>query len=132
MQTLESLLRDRLRDSRAMVATLNINAGRVFIDFGQIGPLARIRLRVRGNDVSIVFPEVGDDGETDALLYGVPGGDAPEAQEPAPEATQQRPAPIDPDQHSRAELIAMAEGLNVRVNATKAELAAAINKARDA
>jgi hypothetical protein len=59
--TLEMLLRARLNDTRAMTAALNINADRVFLDFGQIGDLGRIRLRVRGNDIVVVTPELASD-----------------------------------------------------------------------
>ncbi len=55
-KTLEALLRERLTDSRAMTAALNINSDRVFIDFGQIGDLSRIRLQVKGNEFKIIAP----------------------------------------------------------------------------
>jgi hypothetical protein len=57
MQDLETLLRARLMDSRAMTAVLNINIDRVFLDFGQIGEIPRVRLRIKESEVEVVYPE---------------------------------------------------------------------------
>lgn len=57
MTNLEALLRARLSDARAMTGVLNVNADRVFLDFGQIGEISRIRLRIKGSDVEVVSPE---------------------------------------------------------------------------
>lgn len=56
MTDLESALRGRLTDSRAMLATLDINQDRVFLIFGAIGDLSRIVLRIAGNEVSVRQP----------------------------------------------------------------------------
>jgi len=154
IKSLETILRERLTDTRAMTGVLNINADRVFLDFGQIGPLGRIRLRIRGNEVAVVYPEVGDDGAAEARLYGAAGGAterAPEGQDAAPGgegAGDDAPRPgapdtgasgpltppprTDPDEHSRDALIEIARAHNAshRANATKAEIAAAIDAAR--
>lgn len=57
MTNLEALLRARMSDARAMTGVLNINADRVFLDFGQIGEISRIRLRIKGSDIEVVSPE---------------------------------------------------------------------------
>lgn len=56
-KTLEGLLRERLADSRAMTAVLDINADRIFLRFGHIGPLLGITLMIRGNEAVPVTPE---------------------------------------------------------------------------
>lgn len=55
--TLESLLRDRLSDSRAMIGSLDINHDRVLLHFGAIGELARITLSINDNEISIATPD---------------------------------------------------------------------------
>lgn len=55
-KTLEAHLRERLTDSRAMVATLDINHNRVLLHFGAIGALSRITLGITGNEIAIVSP----------------------------------------------------------------------------
>ncbi len=135
--TLEALLRERLGDSRAMTATLNINSDRVFLDFGQIGPIPKVRLRIRNNEVSVVYPtlpasapDAGAEG-----LSPAPGGEGADEGSSAPDAGAGGAVePVNPDAHSREELVAMAaaEGAAHRANATKAEIAEAINTARAA
>ena len=54
--TLETLLRDRLTDSRAMIGSLDINHDRLLLHFGAIGELARVTLSISDNEISIVLP----------------------------------------------------------------------------
>lgn len=56
--TLETLLRARLADSRAMVGSLDINHDRVLIHFGAIGELTRITLSINDNEIAIALPDV--------------------------------------------------------------------------
>ena len=170
MKTLEALLRERLSDSRAMTAVLNINSDRVYLDFGDIGALERARLKVEGNRVIVVAPvgiansqraedeakgarrrgpietTIGEnerifaneggneivlpegmilvsEGDLARLMDkadGVNGGDGDASQ------------PVNPDDHSKEELISIAktEGVEIKPNDTKAEIASAINAAR--
>lgn len=176
MPTLESLLRDRLADSRAMNAALNINSERVYLDFGQIAALPKIRLKIKDNGVSVVSPRVSgevqaaqsDDGapqsfeavEKDGKLYAGPdgpeipipagfvlvseedldavmasaGGDPASGADDASGETD-TPQAIDPDDHDKEALITIAEntpGIEFKKSDTKADIAAAINKARGA
>lgn len=56
--TLETLLRARLTDSRAMIGSLDINHDRLLLHFGAIGALARVTLSISDNEISIVLPDV--------------------------------------------------------------------------
>ena len=56
--TLETLLRARLADSRAMVGSLDINHDRVLLHFGAIGDLPRVTLSINDNETSIAVPDV--------------------------------------------------------------------------
>lgn len=51
--TLESRLRLRLQDTRAMIASLSINADRLFLTFGTVGENARITLRIVGDQIGL-------------------------------------------------------------------------------
>lgn len=51
--TLESRLRLRLQDTRAMIASLSINADRLFLTFGTVGENARITLRIVGDEIGL-------------------------------------------------------------------------------
>lgn len=56
--TLETLLRARLTDSRAMIGSLDINHDRLLLHFGAIGALARVTLSISDNEISIVLPDI--------------------------------------------------------------------------
>ena len=55
--TLETLLRARLADSRAMVGSLDINHDRVLLHFGAIGDLPRVTLSINDNEIAIALPD---------------------------------------------------------------------------
>ncbi|WP_099863711.1 hypothetical protein [Pararhizobium haloflavum] len=125
---LETLLRERLKDPRAMTAALSINANRVFLTFGGVARNGRVVLQVKGDDLEIVHrPEAEEDAEegTEAGDEGAEGGVDP-ADEGAEGATDE---PVDPSDHTKDELIEMAEksGVEVKSSMTKAEIAEAIN-----
>ena len=56
--TLETLLRDRLADSRAMIGSLDINHDRVLLHFGAIGEHPRVTLSINDNEIAIALPDV--------------------------------------------------------------------------
>ncbi len=56
--TLETLLRARLTDSRAMVGSLDINHDRVLLHFGAIGDPPRVTLSINDNEIAIALPDV--------------------------------------------------------------------------
>lgn len=107
---LETLLRARLNDPRAMTGALSINADRVFATFGAVGRHPRIVLQVSGDEMTIVAPE-----GRQRRAYS--DGDDP----------------VDPDDHLKDDLLKMAQAasLTIAEGATKAEIAEAINKARE-
>jgi|GEM_PF-2189951 len=68
-KTLEEVLRKRLTDSRAMTGVLNINADRVFLDFGQIGDIEKVRFRITDDEIILLYPR-NDNPDPDGVLYG--------------------------------------------------------------
>jgi hypothetical protein len=128
---LEALLRARLSDPRAMNAALSINANRVFLTLGAVGNHGRIVFQVKGDALEIVArpkdaeePEAEapeDEGEDEGQGGGDDQGNGGEAVEP-----------VDPNKHSKDELVTMAgeAGVEIKASATKADIADAINKAR--
>lgn len=144
-KTLEEVLRKRLTDSRAMTGVLNINADRVFLDFGQIGDIEKVRFRITGDDIVLLYPR-NDDPDPDGVLQG--GQDGQNAVVGGADTTKDGTAVIapengadgasevelvNPDDHLKDELIAIAEatpGIEFDPNATKQVIADAINAAR--
>ena len=57
-KTLEDLLRERLGDPRALIGALEIQHDRILLNFGQIGPIARVVLWIDGNDVVCAVPRI--------------------------------------------------------------------------
>ncbi|MCR6673232.1 hypothetical protein [Devosia ginsengisoli] len=86
MKDLETMLRERLSDSRACLAALDINADRVRIQFGAVGPLPKLMLAVKGNEISIRHPV-----------------DLAEAWQREDAAKRSRPSPLDPAPEAQAE-----------------------------
>lgn len=95
-ETLESLLRARLADPRAMVGAVVINADRVFVMFGAIGDHRRLTLRVVGDEIALpeIFeaPAAADDND-EAAGNGDDVEDAPADAEPAPPDAEPAPPP---------------------------------------
>jgi NaMN:DMB phosphoribosyltransferase len=115
MQTLQELLRARIAaDARAHVGAITERNGEVRITFGALGPLPRIVIAIVGSHVRVVEPAVGDGAEL--VLDANP---------------KTFPERIVPDDHTREELIWMAQDkvVEIKTNATKAEIAAALNRA---
>lgn len=114
MKTLQELLRARIAsDARAHIGALDEKNGEVRISFGAIGDSPRLVIAVVGNHIRVVEPEVGGD---EIILDADP---------------KTFPARVNPDDHTRDELVDMAETarLEIKTNATKPEIAAALNKA---
>lgn len=121
---LEALLRARLSDPRAMNAALSINANRVFVTLGAVGNHGRIVLQAKGDALEVVArPKEAEEPEAEA-----PEGEGEGQGSGDGEAVE----PVDPDKHTKDELIAMAgeAGVEVKSGDTKAEIAEAINAAR--
>jgi hypothetical protein len=114
MQTLQDLLRARIAaDARAHVGAIDEKNGEIRISFGALGNLPRIVIAIVGSHLRVIEPEVGG-GE---LVPDANPADLPER--------------IVPDDHTREELILMAQNkaVEIKTSATKAEIAAALNKA---
>ena len=81
-ETLESLLRARLPDPRAMLGAVVINADRVFIMFGDIGDHRRVTLRVVGDEIAL--PEAFEPPATSEKDDEADSGDDAEPATPPP------------------------------------------------
>ncbi len=114
MKTLQELLRARIAsDARAHIGALDEKNGEVRISFPAIGDSPRLVIAVVGSHIRVVEPEI----EGDAIVLDADPTTFPER--------------INPDDHSRDELVDMASvrAVEVKTNATKPEIAAALNKA---
>ena len=139
--TLETLLRARLADSRAMIGSLDISHDRVLLHFGAIGELPRVTLSINENEIAIVLPDVlavecrlDDEAKRSRTLLdpAVPlpaafDGDKLTAGDGGPEL-------IDPEKHNRDALVAMAkaEGVELGKDDTKRVIATKISEKRAA
>ena len=140
--TLEALLRARLTDSRAMVGSLDINHDRVLLHFGAIGDLPRVTLSINDNEIAIALPDdlavewrLSEDAKRSrtplapaAPLTAAFDGDKLTAGDGGPEI-------IDPEEHNRDALVAMARAEGVELDVadnTRREIAVKINAKRGA
>jgi hypothetical protein len=112
MQTLQELMQARIAaDARGHIGAIEEKNGEVRISFGALGSLPRIVIGIVGSRIRVIEPEVG-------------------AGELVLEATR-LPERIVADDHTRDELISMTQknAVEIKANATKPEIAAALNNA---